>query len=360
MAVHIICPPGHYGGIISGTLDPKIGILPEEIAVYQRIGVEWSVRKLGVTAARLWSCDLGYDPEKYVDEWMACVVSRGFDPHREPKEGDRVFQVTQTLASSLSAHLVVRDAQPSLEGAVWSVRRRRRDSVFRFVFWGSQPIEEDAPPFGWDPLDFDDPMDYESDTWGEAVAPAPQFAVIQVKADFSNQFIDHPEDIELPGANQSDTILRAIRRKKLKILPTRHAQSTAFTSCIDVKILSSPGPELSGVVTGLGCAFDHVRKLGDDDVPEEGELLRVWAWSIDAAGMKTPVAPVLCRPSGYWVFDQLPAEAQHAAGFAIAVSTQQIELPVDDFPVPGGEVIAFRQFERQPSASATVPVPTQQ
>jgi hypothetical protein len=328
MAIYIIRPPGHYGGIISGALDPKIGILPEEIAIYQRIGREWSVRKLGVVAARLWSCDLGYDENTHVDEWMAAVVSRDFDPHRELRPGDRVFQVTQEPASSLSAHLVVRDGEHFLEGRTWPLKPPRLDSLFPFL-WGDHrhPAFENWPP-GWDPLFVDEPMNYASEAWSLRVAPAPQFAVLDVDADHTNEF-------------------DPMGRRNVGILPTRHVHATAFTACIDVKILTWPGSKLEGVVTGLGCAYDHVRTLGDDDVPREEELLQVTAWSVDA-GTTTPIGTVACRPSGYWVFEQLPDNTRMAAvaEFAICVSMPNTEISLDEFPVAGGEIIAFRRFTR--------------
>jgi hypothetical protein len=133
----------------------------------------------------------------------------------------------------------------------------------------------------------------------------------------------------------------------------------AFTSCIDVKILAYPGRILSGVVTGLGCAYDHVRELGDFEVPQEDELLRVSAWGIDALGKKRPIGTVLCRPSGYWVFDQLPVEAQDAVEFAIAVSMQKLELSLDAFPAHGGEVIASKRFKRMEMSAVRELVLTQ-
>lgn len=341
MAIHIICPPGHFGGIISGRLDSKIGILPEEIAIYQKIGNEWSARRLHVTAARLWSCDLGYDPNIYVDEWMAAVVSKGFDPNREPHAGDRVFQVTQELASSLSVHLIRSGGKELLEGTVGSRKASNPDSLFRYRWWYPPHPREEDEPFGWTP-DPDEPMDYDTPAWRTPIVePAPQYAVIQVKSEHSNLF---------EPASRSDLAI---------LPPSKFVCATAFTSCIDVKILTYPGRRLSGVVTGLGCAYDHVRKLGDKDSPEEGELLRISAWGIDTLGKRTPIGRVLCKPSGYWVFDELPAEAQGAVEFAIAVSMQKMELSLDAFPAHGGEVIAFKRFKRGAMSSLRELVLTQ-
>jgi hypothetical protein len=335
MAIHIICPPGHYGGIISGRLDSKIGILPEEVAVFQRTAEGWSVRALGITAARLWSCDLHYDERTYVEEWMAAVVSKGFDPRRAPKAGDRVFQVTQEPASSLSVQLTRGAKEEQLEWTVWSGKPSRPDGLFRYKWWyPPHPVEEDEP-FGWDAIDVTDPMDYGTPTWKKTIEePAPQFAVLQVEFEHSNHF---------DPASRTDVMI---------LPPSRLVCATAFTSCIDVKILAYPGRRLSGVVTGLGCAYDHVRKLGEGESPEEGELLRVSAWGIDALGKKTPIGKVLCKPSGYWVFDQLPAEAQDAVEFAIAVSMQKMELSLDALPAHGGEVIAFKRFKRTAMSAA--------
>jgi hypothetical protein len=60
----------------------------------------------------------------------------------------------------------------------------------------------------------------------------------------------------------------------------------------------------------------------------------------------------LCRPSGYWVFDALPAETEDAEEFAISVSMQKTEISLDAFPTAGGEVVAFRRFKRPVMSSA--------
>jgi hypothetical protein len=317
MAIHIICPPGPYGGVISGSLDPKIGTLPDEIAIYQRIGKAWSSRVLHVVAARLWSCDLGYQ-EPLVDEWMAAVVSKDFDPNRQPHAGDRIFQVTQKPASTLSVRVATHAGEKFLEGNA----PPESDGVYSFLWWHPPRLARGDVP-GWDPLDLVDPIACPSDSWTVRVAPAPQFAVVHVRSDKSHVF-------------------KSTSKVKERILPSRHehVHAMAFTAKIDISILTTPGHALTGVVTGLGCVFDRVRELGPLELPREDELLRVAAWIIDSAGNLTLIGTTLCRPSGYWIFDRFPTAVCDAKKFVAVVTTQQFDVAPDAIPKQGGEVIA--------------------
>jgi hypothetical protein len=329
MGIHIICPPGHYGGVISGRLDSKIGILPEEIAIYQKTTAGWSVRALGITAARLWSCDLGQDKKGGgpVNSWMAAVVSKGFDPYREPRSGDRIFQVTQAAPSSLSAQFIPRAHHKHvLKGVVSPVQPDLLDCLFSYMW---------QPP-GWDCISID-PIDYFTQWWSSRAPDAVQHAVLQVPADKCNHF-------------------NAAAGSTLGILPTQYVHATVFTAPIDIVILPVPGDKLTGLVTGLRCAYDHMRELGPDG-PHDSERLQVAAWRIEPAGTVTPIAPVLCWPSGYWMFEELPAQVHQAEELVVAVTTQQFAAAPDTIPEAGGEVIAVRKFPRESRiSSADVPV----
>jgi hypothetical protein len=324
MAIHIISSPGPHGGVISGRLDPKIGKLPDEIAIFQKTTAGWSTRRLGVIAARLWSCDLGYRKGPRVEQWMAAVVSKGFDPNRAPREGDRVFQVTQAPASSLSVEFIVRSRGCHLGGHVSATKPPDPDSLFPFAWWHSPQADPNAQP-GWMPFDLE-PLVPSSARWTLPVHLGVQYAMLQVSAELVRLF--DPAATSLLGT-----------------LPKDGVAATAITSTIEVVILTEPGDKMTGVVTGLRCAYNHVRELVDLEEPRDDERLQVVAWAIDSDDNTTLIEPVPCRSSGYWVFEKLPGAARSAIEFVVAVTSRQF-VSSTALPEKGGEVIATTRFLR--------------
>jgi hypothetical protein len=325
MGIHIICPPGRYGGVISGRLDPPIDPSTQMVAIYQQTPAGWKPRRLRIPAARLWSCDLGQDFGESVSRWRAVLAPKDLDPNVTPWAGGAALEADEADASPLTALEALRHDGRLLRGTTLSSDAREQDGLFPFAWWLGFPNEPEPTP-GWVGAPLDQLM-RSSDSWAVRVGSEIQYAMIQVKAGDLKYFE--------PGATS-----------ELCTLPSDSVHALAFLSPIDVRILKRPRDGLAGVVTGLGCAFDHGRELDDLEAPHDHERLHVVAWASDANDIVTVVEPEACDPSGYWEFQTFPAKARNSVRFTVAITTHGFE-PGQTAPTHvGGDIIALTSFHR--------------
>lgn len=325
MGIRILFSPGPYGGIITGQLDSPIDPSRQAIAIYQMTSAGWKPRRLDVPAARLWSCDIGHAFDYRVERWMAVLVPKHFEPAARPMAWASGVESDEADASPLTAIESIGYGDRLFRGASVPSDPSRQDGLFPFAWWLGRGNEREPTP-GWVGMGSDD-LTRSSDWWAMRLGDGIQHAMIQVAADDVKHFD--------PGATS-----------ELCTLPSYGVHALAFTSPIDVRILTRSKDGLAGVVTGLGCAYDHRRELKELEAPEPDEQLYAVAWAIDANGVVTVVGPGACDPSGYWEFETFFANARNSVRFTVAVTVYGF-TPKHAVPTHvGGDIIALTSFNR--------------
>jgi hypothetical protein len=313
MAIHIICPAGGHGGVITGRIDTPIP--PEStIEIEQFVDEHWMPRRLetgepvSIPAARLWSCNLGYQP----------VTTTHWRAHLVVAQVDRGLVSTPVPASPLSITHVPGDDGGKLRGTL-EVSARWHSGVVLPFFWHSTPLDV-AALSGWIPLGHLVETDAHG-SWETDMTAAVQYAVLHVPDDFYQTYKGRAH---LP----------------LGTLPVKGVLAAAFASTIDIVPLTKPDRPFTGAVTGLGCVYNQSAPLRDALPPLLHERLWVTAWAIESGKPPRIIESIPCEPNGQWSFGSLqPSVVRTATTFRVAL-TMAGYAPSEIIPEPGGDVIA--------------------
>jgi hypothetical protein len=316
MGIHVIGRPGPYGGVISGRLDRRDDGVATKIVIYQKIDGNWTLRNEHVTAARLWSCDLGHDFAHAVESWQVQLVNAGFHPPGDHlTAGGQVIDTTTVAPSALTiehepdsvSHVLAGRLSPSVKG--------HDPGLFAYA-WVHDPIDP-LDGSGW--VLVDERVKREpGGLWKVQAGGGRQYAVVLVEKGIADE--------EMVTGD-------------LGIIPAGKVGDIAFDEAI--KILVPPGQDgsLTGAVTGLGCVCDQTC------IPPHREEEQLWiaAWITDTKGVTTYRERVACLPSGHWSFPTLTTLTRGVA-LTLALTTYTFK-PGDGEPQPGDEVIAVTRFE---------------
>jgi hypothetical protein len=328
MAVHIICPPGRHGGVISGRIDSPIP--PDStIVIEQPENGRWAPHQsetgvaATVPAARLWSCNLGHQTLP-TTRWRARLVAPQ-ESASTPVTGKsaRGLVSKSVRASPLSITHMPGDAGGKLEGTIALAARRKSRVVLPF-FWHVTPLYVPALS-GWIPVGH--LVETRPDgSWEVDIGAAAQYAVLHVPDDFYQSYKGRAH---LP----------------LGTLPVDGVLAAAFASTIDIVVLTKPDRPLTGAVTGLGCVYDHRSTLQDAAPPLPKERLWIAAWAVLSEKDVRIIDPISCETNGQWSFGMLEGSVRSAGKFVVAV-TMAGYSPTTTIPKPGGEVIAVTEVAR--------------
>jgi hypothetical protein len=320
MDIRIICPPGPYGGVITGWLDRNHDGPLKKIVIYQRVGKGWEPCEQTAIPARLWSCRVtpSVPAATPVKEWMAMLLPESVKPGTIPVTGDAPHAVGQDLAATISIDLVVENDEFHIDGVSDPVDRWGVP-VYPYV-WPAPPQGRATVASGWYALT-NRPVVFETAKWRLSVEAGVQHAVLRI-------------------GRENFALFNASRTSGLGTLPVEGVASMAFTTPIGLQVLSKADEPLAGVVTGLCRAYDHEALLLDDAQLEEHERLKITVWRTDAQHAGASLGTVPCQPSGYWSFDTLLP-----AGIVVAATTAQFDPLTREAPLkPGGDVIARTEF----------------
>jgi hypothetical protein len=331
MAIHIICPPGSHGGVISGRVDSPIP--PDsKICIEQLEGGRWVPRQsetgdaVAVPAAHLWSCNLRHQ-DAPASRWRARLVTQHAGGSASiTRQPDGRLASRSVRASPVSITDVPGDAGGKLKGTIARSARRHSRVVLPF-FWHSTPLHVPALS-GWIP--FGHLVETRPDgSWEVEIGSAVQYAVLHVPDDFYQTYKGRAH---LP----------------LGTLPVDGVLAAAFASTIDIVVLTKPDRPLTGAVTGLGGVYDNATPLEDERPPLPENRLWIAAWAVLSENDVRIIKPISCEPNGQWSFGTLEPSLRSAPRFVVAVTTAGF-TPTTARPSPGGEVgkvIAVAEVER--------------
>jgi hypothetical protein len=336
MAIHIICPPGRYGGVITGHLDPEDLHSPAKLVFYRETKHGWTphddrfittepgARKPVIheaIAARLWSCNLGYKKGERIPRWMVALTTPSFMPHDVPGNDALWLDHETVAASSLTIARVPGLVGRRFSGTMSPSTQGEVDGLFTY-YWERDRYS--AGDSGWVPLR-NQPLMPRSTTWSATArqhVSGMQYAVLQVVAGKVVKFSTPREPI-LP-------------------IDAEGVHAVGLSRTIEIVVDSDPGQPMMGAITGLDAAYDHAtRPLQSTSGGKEQLWLGMWALKGKSSEL---VDKTTCSISGHWSIGTPSAAARRASEFVLAVATRAYE-PSDVRPVLGGEVIAVDEFE---------------